>query len=122
MLTARNVWRAKRKCSRHLIIRTSAAFRKTNWAALEDETMRHFHHLWHIPQRRPHGERVVHHDGRGAPPHFGYLRAQAPALPTEVPPMLPLKQVAYIKASNAEAQTTSRAGAETRAIPEPRSR
>ena len=34
----------------------------------------------------------------------GYLRAQAPALPTEVPPMLPLKQVAYIKASNAEAQ------------------
>src|SRR5882762_7141750 len=33
----------------------------------------------------------------------GYPRAQAPALPTEVPPMLPLKQVAYIKASNAEA-------------------
>jgi trimeric autotransporter adhesin len=33
----------------------------------------------------------------------GYLRAQAPALNKEVPPMLPLKQVAYIKASNAEA-------------------
>ena len=33
----------------------------------------------------------------------GYPRAQAPALPTEVPPMLPIKQVAYIKASNAEA-------------------
>jgi hypothetical protein len=33
----------------------------------------------------------------------GYLRAQAPALSKEVPPMLPLKQVAYIKASNAEA-------------------
>jgi hypothetical protein len=33
----------------------------------------------------------------------GYPRAQAPALPTEVPPMLPVKQVAYIKASNAEA-------------------
>jgi hypothetical protein len=33
----------------------------------------------------------------------GYLRAQAPALSREVPPMLPLKQVAYIKASNTEA-------------------
>ena len=33
----------------------------------------------------------------------GYLRAQAPTLNKEVPPMLPLKQVAYIKASNAEA-------------------
>src|SRR2546429_4543607 len=33
----------------------------------------------------------------------GYPHAQAPALPTEVPPMLPIKQVAYIKASNAEA-------------------
>ena len=32
-----------------------------------------------------------------------YLSAQAPALSREVPPMLPLKQVAYIKASNAEA-------------------
>ena len=33
----------------------------------------------------------------------GYLIAQAPTLNKEVPPMLPLKQVAYIKASNAEA-------------------
>jgi hypothetical protein len=33
----------------------------------------------------------------------GYLRAQAPTLNKEVAPMLPLKQVAYIKASNAEA-------------------
>jgi hypothetical protein len=33
----------------------------------------------------------------------GYPRAQAPTLSREVPPMLPLKQVAYIKASNAEA-------------------
>jgi FG-GAP repeat len=33
----------------------------------------------------------------------GYLVAQAPTLNKEVPPMLPLKQVAYIKASNAEA-------------------
>ena len=33
----------------------------------------------------------------------GHLLAQAPALNKEVPPMLPLKQVAYIKASNAEA-------------------
>ena len=33
----------------------------------------------------------------------GYLLAQAPTLNKEVPPMLPLKQVAYIKASNAEA-------------------
>ncbi|HEY3160484.1 MAG TPA: hypothetical protein VGJ78_16075 [Vicinamibacterales bacterium] len=33
----------------------------------------------------------------------GYLRAQAPGLNRQVPPMLPLKQVAYIKASNAEA-------------------
>lgn len=33
----------------------------------------------------------------------GYLRAQAPALSREVPPMLPLKQAAYLKASNAEA-------------------
>jgi hypothetical protein len=33
----------------------------------------------------------------------GHPRAQAPALSKEVPPMLPLKQVAYIKASNAEA-------------------
>jgi trimeric autotransporter adhesin len=33
----------------------------------------------------------------------GYPRAQAPGLNREVPPMLPLKQVAYIKASNAEA-------------------
>ena len=33
----------------------------------------------------------------------GHLLAQAPALSKEVPPMLPLKQVAYIKASNAEA-------------------
>jgi len=32
-----------------------------------------------------------------------YPRAQAPTLNREVPPMLPLKQVAYIKASNAEA-------------------
>jgi hypothetical protein len=32
-----------------------------------------------------------------------YLRAQAPTLNREVPPMLPLKQVAYLKASNAEA-------------------
>ena len=32
-----------------------------------------------------------------------HLLAQAPALNKEVPPMLPLKQVAYIKASNAEA-------------------
>src|SRR3954464_522890 len=30
-------------------------------------------------------------------------RAQAPALNKEVPPVLPIKQVAYIKASNAEA-------------------
>ena len=34
-------------------------------------------------------------------PH--YPHAQAPALNDKVPPMLPLKQVAYIKASNAEA-------------------
>jgi hypothetical protein len=33
----------------------------------------------------------------------GHLLAQAPALSKEVPPTLPLKQVAYIKASNAEA-------------------
>ena len=33
----------------------------------------------------------------------GYLIAQAPTLNKEVPPVLPLKQVAYIKASNAEA-------------------
>ena len=33
----------------------------------------------------------------------GYPRAQAPALNREVPPVLPIKQVAYIKASNAEA-------------------
>jgi FG-GAP repeat protein len=33
----------------------------------------------------------------------GYLLAQAPTLNKEVPPVLPLKQVAYIKASNAEA-------------------
>jgi hypothetical protein len=33
----------------------------------------------------------------------GHLRAQAPALSKDVPPTLPLKQVAYIKASNAEA-------------------
>ena len=33
----------------------------------------------------------------------GDLVAQAPALNKEVPPMLPVKQVAYIKASNAEA-------------------
>ncbi|MBI4885565.1 MAG: hypothetical protein HY824_00585, partial [Acidobacteria bacterium] len=33
----------------------------------------------------------------------GHPHAQAPTLNTEVPPMLPLKQVAYIKASNAEA-------------------
>jgi hypothetical protein len=76
---------------------------QTNWAALEGETMRHFHHLWHFLK------------GCAASASFittvavlllisGYLRAQAPALPTEVPPMLPLKQVAYIKASNAEAQ------------------
>ena len=32
-----------------------------------------------------------------------YPRAQAPTLNREVPPMLPLKQVAYLKASNAEA-------------------
>jgi hypothetical protein len=32
-----------------------------------------------------------------------YVRAQAPALSKEVPPTLPLKQVAYLKASNAEA-------------------
>src|SRR4029453_18846573 len=32
-----------------------------------------------------------------------YPRAQAPTLNREVPPMLPVKQVAYIKASNAEA-------------------
>jgi hypothetical protein len=66
--------------------------------------MRHFHHLWHFLK-----------GGCTASASFittvavlllvsGYLRAQAPALPTEVPPMLPLKQVAYIKASNAEAQ------------------
>src|SRR5512145_334263 len=33
----------------------------------------------------------------------GDVLSQAPALSTVVPPMLPLKQVAYIKASNAEA-------------------
>src|SRR5262245_16157017 len=33
----------------------------------------------------------------------GYLIAQAPTLNKEVPPVLPLKQAAYIKASNAEA-------------------
>ena len=33
----------------------------------------------------------------------GFVRAQAPALSREVPPMLPVKQVAYIKASNTEA-------------------
>src|SRR6266571_6182289 len=33
----------------------------------------------------------------------GNPRAQAPALNREVPPVLPIKQVAYIKASNAEA-------------------
>lgn len=66
--------------------------------------MRHFHHLWHFLK-----------GGRTASASFiitvaalllvsGYLRAQAPALPTEVPPMLPLKQIAYIKASNAETQ------------------
>jgi hypothetical protein len=33
----------------------------------------------------------------------GYLHAQPPVLNKEVPPMLPLKQVGYIKASNAEA-------------------
>lgn len=33
----------------------------------------------------------------------GYLPAQAPAISKEVPPMLPLKQVTYIKASNTEA-------------------
>ena len=33
----------------------------------------------------------------------GSPRAQAPALNRDVPPMLPIKQVAYIKASNAEA-------------------
>src|SRR5918999_602563 len=33
----------------------------------------------------------------------GDLLSQAPGLPTVVPPMLPLKQVAYIKASNTEA-------------------
>jgi hypothetical protein len=32
-----------------------------------------------------------------------YLHAQPPTLSKEVPPMLPLKQIAYIKASNAEA-------------------
>jgi hypothetical protein len=32
-----------------------------------------------------------------------YPRAQAPALNRDVPPVLPIKQVAYIKASNAEA-------------------
>ena len=33
----------------------------------------------------------------------GFVRAQAPALSREVPPMLPVKQVAYLKASNTEA-------------------
>ena len=33
----------------------------------------------------------------------GHLHSQAPGISTVVPPMLPLKQVAYIKASNAEA-------------------
>src|SRR5258705_764793 len=65
--------------------------------------MRHLHHLWRFLK-----------DGRTVRISFiatvalllvisGYLRAQAPALSREVPPMLPVKQVAYIKASNAEA-------------------
>src|SRR6266850_2570026 len=65
--------------------------------------MRHLHHLWRFLK-----------DGRTVKVSLiatvaslliasGYLRAQAPGLSRDVPPMLPLKQVAYIKASNAEA-------------------
>jgi hypothetical protein len=65
--------------------------------------MRNFHHRWHFLK-----------SGCTASMSFittvavlflipVYLPAQAPALSTDVPPMLPLKQVAYIKASNAEA-------------------
>ncbi len=64
--------------------------------------MRHFHHLWHFLKG---GCTAIVCITTVAALFLipGYLRAQAPALPTEVPPMLPLKQVAYIKASNAEA-------------------
>ena len=65
--------------------------------------MRHLHHLWRFLK-----------DGRTVKVSLiatvaslllasGYLRAQAPTLNRDVPPMLPVKQVAYIKASNTEA-------------------
>ena len=65
--------------------------------------MRHLHHLWRFLK-----------DGRTVKVSLiatvaslliasGYLRAQAPGLSRDVPPMLPVKQVAYIKASNTEA-------------------
>jgi hypothetical protein len=65
--------------------------------------MRHLHHLWRFLK-----------DGRTVKMSLiatvaslliasGYLRAQAPGLNRDVPPMLPVKQVAYIKASNTEA-------------------
>lgn len=55
--------------------------------------MRHFHHTAAISLLTAIVILVV----------SSYLRAQAPGLTREVPPMLPLKQVAYIKASNTEA-------------------
>src|SRR5258705_138258 len=68
--------------------------------------MRHLHHLWRFLK-----------DGRTVKVSLiatvaslllasGYLRAQAPTLNRDVPPMLPVKQVAYIKASNTEAYDT----------------
>src|SRR5258705_3796045 len=65
--------------------------------------MRHLHHLWRFLK-----------DGRTVKVSLiatvaslllasGYLRAQAPTLNRDVPQMLPVKQVAYIKASNTEA-------------------
>ncbi len=66
--------------------------------------MRHIHHLWHFLKGGRTASVSIITTAAVLLLISGYLRAQAPALPTEVPPMLPLKQVAYIKASNAEAQ------------------
>src|SRR5258705_7085498 len=65
--------------------------------------MRHLHHLWRFLK-----------DGRTVKVSLiatvgslllasGYLRAQAATVNRDVPPMLRVKQVAYIKASNTEA-------------------
>ena len=65
--------------------------------------MRHFHQLSRFPKISGSTAGVALLTALACVLVSGYLRAQAPTLNREVPPMLPLKQVAYIKASNAEA-------------------